>query len=135
LRQRSHPYLFRNTVAPALVTASIECLKLLEHNNELVAQLRTNTEYFTKEIVKTGYTVRPGVHPIVPIMLGVARLAATIADDMLKEGIYVIGFSYPVVPRGQARIRVLISAGHSRADLDRALEAFATVGRRHGIKP
>ena len=135
LRQRSRPYLFSNTVAPALVTASIECLKLLEHNNELVAQLRTNTEYFRKEIVKTGYTVRPGVHPIVPIMLGDARLAATIADDMLKEGIYVIGFSYPVVPQGQARIRVQISAGHSRADLDRALEAFATVGRRHGIKP
>jgi glycine C-acetyltransferase len=133
LRQRSRPYLFSNTVAPALVTASIECLKLIENNNELVAQLRENTKYFRSEIVKTGYTVRPGVHPIVPIMLGDARLAATIADDMLKEGIYVIGFSYPVVPQGQARIRVQISAGHSRSDLDRALEAFATVGRKHGI--
>ena len=133
LRQRSRPYLFSNTVAPTLVTASLACLQLLEGDTELVAQLRSNTEYFRAQIVKTGYTVRPGIHPIVPIMLGDARLAATIADEMLQEGIYVIGFSYPVVPQGQARIRVQISAGHSRADLDRALEAFATVGRRHGI--
>ena len=133
LRQRSRPYLFSNTVAPNLVTASLACLNLLEGDSELVAKLRDNTSYFRSEIVKTGYTVRPGVHPIVPIMLGDARLAATIADDMLNEGIYVIGFSYPVVPQGQARIRVQISAGHSRADLDRALEAFAKVGKRHGI--
>jgi glycine C-acetyltransferase len=133
LRQRSRPYLFSNTVAPTLVTASLACLQLLEGDTELVAQLRSNTEYFRAQIVKTGYTVRPGIHPIVPILLGDARLAATIADEMLQEGIYVIGFSYPVVPQGQARIRVQISAGHSRADLDRALEAFATVGRRHGI--
>lgn len=133
LRQRSRPYLFSNTVAPALVTASLACLELLKDDSELVNQLRENTKYFRSEIVKTGYEVRPGVHPIVPIMLGDARLAATIADDMLKEGIYVIGFSYPVVPQGQARIRVQISAGHSRADLDRALEAFAKVGKKHGI--
>ncbi|MFN4894542.1 MAG: glycine C-acetyltransferase [Pseudomonadota bacterium] len=133
LRQRSRPYLFSNTVAPALVTASIACLELLNDNSELVAQLRENTKYFRSEIVKTGYTVRPGIHPIVPIMLGDARLAATIADEMLKEGIYVIGFSYPVVPQGQARIRVQISAGHSRADLDRALEAFSRVGKRVGF--
>jgi glycine C-acetyltransferase len=133
LRQRSRPYLFSNTVAPALVTASIACLNLLKNDTELVAQLRENTKYFRSEIVKTGYTVRPGIHPIVPIMLGDARLAATIADEMLQEGIYVIGFSYPVVPQGQARIRVQISAGHSRADLDRALEAFSKVGKRHGI--
>jgi glycine C-acetyltransferase len=133
LRQRSRPYLFSNTVAPTLVTASLACLDLLERDNELVAKLRENTAYFRQEIVKTGYVVRPGVHPIVPLMLGDARLAATIADEMLQEGVYVIGFSYPVVPQGQARIRVQISAGHSRADLDRALEAFATVGRRHGI--
>jgi glycine C-acetyltransferase len=133
LRQRSRPYLFSNTVAPALVTASIACLELLKNDTELVEQLRENTKYFRAEIVKTGYTVRPGIHPIVPIMLGDARLAATIADEMLEEGIYVIGFSYPVVPQGQARIRVQISAGHSRSDLDRALEAFAKVGKRHGI--
>lgn len=133
LRQRSRPYLFSNTVAPALVTASIACLELLKNDTELVDQLRENTKYFRAEIVKTGYTVRPGIHPIVPIMLGDARLAATIADEMLEEGIYVIGFSYPVVPQGQARIRVQISAGHSRSDLDRALEAFAKVGKRHGI--
>jgi glycine C-acetyltransferase len=133
LRQRSRPYLFSNTVAPALVTASIACLNLLKENTELVSRLRENTKYFRAEIVKTGYTVRPGVHPIVPIMLGDAKLATNIADEMLKEGIYVIGFSYPVVPQGQARIRVQISAGHSRSDLDRALEAFARVGRRYGI--
>jgi glycine C-acetyltransferase len=135
LRQRSRPYLFSNTVAPTLVTASIKCLEMLEGDTELVAQLRENTKYFRSEIVKTGYNVRPGIHPIVPIMLGDARLAATIADEMLQEGIYVIGFSYPVVPQGQARIRVQISAGHSRADLDRAIEAFAKVGKRHGIMP
>jgi glycine C-acetyltransferase len=135
LRQRSRPYLFSNTVAPTLVTASIKCLEMLEGDTELVAQLRENTKYFRSEIVKTGYNVRPGIHPIVPIMLGDARLAASIADEMLQEGIYVIGFSYPVVPQGQARIRVQISAGHSRADLDRAIEAFAKVGKRHGIMP
>jgi glycine C-acetyltransferase len=135
LRQRSRPYLFSNTVAPTLVTASIKCLEMLEGDTELVAQLRENTKYFRSEIVKTGYNVRPGVHPIVPIMLGDAKLAAAIADEMLQEGIYVIGFSYPVVPQGQARIRVQISAGHSRADLDRAIEAFAKVGKRHGIMP
>lgn len=133
LRQRSRPYLFSNTVAPALVTSSIACLELLENDSELVGKLRENTKYFRSEIVKTGYEVRPGVHPIVPIMLGDARLAASIADDMLKEGVYVIGFSYPVVPQGQARIRTQISAGHSRSDLDRAIEAFAKVGKRHGI--
>lgn len=133
LRQRSRPYLFSNTVAPALVTASLACLELLENDSELVAKLRENTKYFRSEIVKTGYEVRPGVHPIVPIMLGDARLAASIADDMLKEGVYVIGFSYPVVPQGQARIRTQISAGHSRSDLDRAIEAFAKVGKRYGI--
>ncbi len=133
LRQRSRPYLFSNTIAPALVTASIACLNLLEEDSELVARLRDNTTYFRSEIAKTGYEVRPGIHPIVPIMLGDARLATLIADEMLKEGVYVIGFSYPVVPQGQARIRVQISAGHSRADLDRAIKAFAKVGKRHGI--
>ena len=133
LRQRSRPYLFSNTIAPALVTASIACLNLLEEDSELVARLRDNTTYFRSEIAKTGYEVRPGIHPIVPIMLGDARLATLIADEILKEGVYVIGFSYPVVPQGQARIRVQISAGHSRADLDRAIEAFAKVGKRHGI--
>ena len=133
LRQRSRPYLFSNTIAPALVTASIACLNLLEENSELVTRLRENTAYFRSEIVKTGYEVHPGIHPIVPIMLGDARLATLIADEMLTEGVYVIGFSYPVVPRGQARIRVQISAGHSRTDLDRAIEAFGKVGKRHGI--
>jgi len=133
LRQRSRPYLFSNTVAPVLVTASLACLELLERDTELVKQLRENTKYFRSEIVKTGYNVRPGIHPIVPIMLGDARLAATIADEMLQEGIYVIGFSYPVVPQGQASIRVQISAGHSRSDLERAIEAFAKVGKKHGI--
>ena len=103
------------------MTASIACLNLLEENSELVTRLRQNTAYFRSEIVRTGYEVHPGIHPIVPIMLRDARLATLIADEMLTEGVYVIGFSYPVVPRGQARIRVQISAGHSRTDLDALL--------------
>lgn len=133
LRQRSRPYLFSNTLAPAITTASLACLALLKESNELVQRLRENAAYFRKEIVGCGYTIRPGIHPIVPLMLGDARLAAAMADDLLAEGVYVIGFSYPVVPHGKARIRVQISAAHSRDDLDRALEAFAKVAKRHGI--
>jgi glycine C-acetyltransferase len=133
LRQRSRPYLFSNTLAPAITTASLACLAMLKESNELVQVVRENTNYFRKEIVQCGYNIRPGIHPIVPLMLGDARLAATMADDLLKEGIYVIGFSYPVVPQGKARIRVQISAAHSRIDLDRALEAFAKVAKKHGI--
>jgi glycine C-acetyltransferase len=124
LRQRSRPYLFSNTLAPPIVGASIKVLDLLESSSELRDTLAYNTKYFRDEIANLGYNIVPGTHPIVPIMLGDAALASRIADALLEEGVYVIGFSYPVVPQGKARIRVQISAAHSRADLDFALQAF-----------
>lgn len=133
LRQRSRPYLFSNSLPPALVSAAIACLQLLSESTELRDKLESNTKYFREKISKLGFTIRPGVHPIVPIMLGDAKLATGMADDLLKLGIYVIGFSFPVVPKGEARIRVQISAGHSVADLDRAVAAFEEVGRKHGV--
>jgi glycine C-acetyltransferase len=133
LRQRSRPYLFSNSLAPMLVSATLECLDLLSSSSELVTRLRENTAYFRAQMSETAYTIRPGIHPIVPIMLGEATLATKIAADMLEEGIYVIGFSYPVVPLGQARIRVQISAAHTREHLDRAIEAFIKVGKKHGL--
>ena len=133
LRQRSRPYLFSNSIPPALVMSTIACLDMLTKSTELRDKLAENTKHWREGITKLGFTVRGEVHPITPIMIGDARLATLMADDLLKEGIYVIGFSYPVVPHGQARIRTQISAGHSRADLDRALEAFAKVGRAHGV--
>lgn len=133
LRQRSRPYLFSNSVPPALVMSTIACLDLISKSTELRDKLAENTKYFRKEITALGFPVKGEVHPICPIMIGDAKLATLMADDLLKEGIYVIGFSFPVVPQGQARIRTQISAGHSRDDLDRALEAFAKVGRNHGI--
>ena len=133
LRQRSRPYLFSNTLAPSLVTASIACFDLISSDTSLRDKLEQNTAYFRKQISQIGYTVREGIHPIVPVMLGDAKLASAIADELLEEDIYVIGFSYPVVPKDQARIRVQVSAAHSREDLDRAVAAFAKVGKRHGI--
>jgi len=133
LRQRSRPYLFSNSLAPMLVTATLECLDLLSSSSELVTRLRENTAYFRQHMSETNYSIRPGVHPIVPIMLGDATLATNIAADMLAEGIYVIGFSYPVVPMGKARIRVQISAAHTREQLDRAIEAFCKVGKKYGV--
>jgi glycine C-acetyltransferase len=133
LRQRSRPYLFSNSLAPMLVVATLECLNVLSADSELVARLRDNTAYFRTRMSETNYTIRPGIHPIVPIMLGDATLAANMAADMLQEGIYVIGFSYPVVPMGQARIRVQISAAHTQEHLDRALEAFRKVGKKYGL--
>ena len=133
LRQRSRPYLFSNSLPPALVCATIACLDMLSKSTELRDQLEENTSYFRKRIANAGFTIREGVHPIVPIMLGDAKLAVGMAQDMLKEGVYVIGFSYPVVPMGQARIRVQVSAVHSRADLDQAIAAFTKVGKAHGV--
>jgi glycine C-acetyltransferase len=133
LRQRSRPYLFSNSLAPMLVTATLECLDVLSRSSELVTRLRENTAYFRQQMSETKYTIRPGIHPIVPIMLGEATLATKIAADMLEEGIYVIGFSYPVVPMGKARIRVQISAAHTREHLDRAIEAFCKVGKKYGF--
>ncbi|MEL7372074.1 MAG: glycine C-acetyltransferase [Myxococcota bacterium] len=133
LRQRSRPYLFSNTIAPPIVGASLAVLEMLERTTERRDQLEENTKYFRAEMSKLGFNIPAGDHPITPVMLGDARLAAGMADDLLAEGIYVIGFSYPVVPKGQARIRVQLSAAHERAHLERAVAAFATVGRKHGV--
>jgi glycine C-acetyltransferase len=133
LRQRSRPYLFSNSVPPVVVAASLQAFDLLSRSTALRDRLESSTKYFRDGMTGAGFAIRPGVHPIVPIMLGDARLAHDIARDLLAEGIYVIGFSYPVVPKGQARIRVQISAAHEREHLDSALEAFTKVGRKHGV--
>lgn len=133
LRQRSRPYLFSNSLPPVLVASAIACIDLLTETTELRDKLAENTAYFRKKILALGFNVREGVHPIIPIMLGDAKLASDMADELLKEGIYVIGFSYPVVPEGEARIRVQVSAAHSREDLDKAIAAFEKVGRKHGV--
>ena len=133
LRQRSRPYLFSNTVAPAIVGAAIEAFKMLSETTELRDTLEENTMYFREQMTAAGFAIRPGVHPIVPIMLGDAALSVQMADALLEEGIYVIGFSFPVVPRGQARIRVQISAGHTREHLDKAIAAFTKVGKALGV--
>jgi glycine C-acetyltransferase len=133
LRQRSRPYLFSNTVAPPIVAATIKVFDLISASTKLRDKLEANTKHFREQMTKAGFTIRPGVHPIVPLMLGDAKLAQTFAKELLPEGIYVIGFSFPVVPMGQARIRVQISAGHDQAQIDRAIAAFTKVGRRLGV--
>ncbi len=133
LRQRSRPYLFSNTLAPPIVMAGLKVIDLLEETTELRDKLEDNTNYFRDRISNAGFDIKKGTHPIVPIMLGDAKLAANIARDLLGHGIYVIGFSYPVVPKGEARIRVQISAAHEREHLDSAVNAFAEVGRKHGV--
>jgi glycine C-acetyltransferase len=133
LRQRSRPYLFSNTVAPPIVAAALACMDLLSSTTELRDRLEANTVRFREAMTAAGFDIRPGIHPIVPIMLGDARLSMQMADALLAKGIYVIGFSYPVVPKGQARIRVQISAAHSEEDIDRAVAAFTEVGRDLGI--
>ncbi|MHB8873685.1 MAG: glycine C-acetyltransferase [Myxococcaceae bacterium] len=133
LRQRSRPYLFSNTLMPAIAQASIKVLDLLESSDSLRAKLRENSAYFRAGMDKLGFKLVPGEHPIIPVMLGDAKLATKMADKLLEEGIYVIGFSYPVVPEGQARIRTQISAAHDKSHLDKALAAFAKVGRELGV--
>ncbi len=133
LRQRSRPYLFSNTLAPPIVAAALAAFDLIDETTELRDRLAENTRYFRQGMQAVGFEILPGEHPIVPIMLGDAKLAHDIARDMLVEGIYVVGFSYPVVPKGQARIRVQVSAAHTKEHLDRAIDAFARVGRRHGV--
>jgi glycine C-acetyltransferase len=127
LRQRSRPYLFSNTVAPAVLAGALKAIELVEREPALRAGLWENTRYFRQQIVSLGFTVTPGDHPIVPVMIGDAALAHRVAARLLEKGVYVVGFSYPVVPRGKARIRVQVSAVHTRADLDFALGAFAQV--------
>ena len=129
LRQRSRPYLFSNTLAPAIAGATLKVLELLSASTELRDKLEANTTFFREGMSRLGFTILPGTHPIVPVMLGDAALAAKFADAMLQKGVYVIGFSYPVVPQGKARIRTQISAAHSRQDLEQAIHAFADVKR------
>ena len=129
LRQRSRPYLFSNTLAPAIACGSLKALELLDASTELVGRLHDNTAYFRGRIAETGLTVLPGDHPITPVMLGDAALAQEMARRLLEKGVYVIGFSYPVVPKGQARIRTQISAAHTRDDLDFGVEQFAAVAK------
>jgi glycine C-acetyltransferase len=133
LRQRSRPYLFSNTLAPSIVGASIEVFNMLSETTELRDKLESNTKYFRDAMTKAGFDIKPGEHPIVPIMLYDAPLAQKFAGQLLDEGIYVIGFFFPVVPKGQARIRVQISAGHERHHLDKAINAFTKVGKQLGV--
>ena len=133
LRQRSRPYLFSNTLAPVIAGASIKVLELLTESTELRDRLEANTKFFRSEMASLGFDILPGSHPITPIMLGDAALATRFADAMLARGVYVIGFSYPVVPKGKARIRAQISAAHSRADLEQAITAFAEVKKELGL--
>ncbi|MBK7368405.1 MAG: glycine C-acetyltransferase [Candidatus Eisenbacteria bacterium] len=133
LRQRSRPYLFSNALPPAVVGASLEVLDLLTETTELRDRLESNTKRFRAGMAAAGFELKPGDHPIVPIMLYDEKLAHDMAARLLERGIYVIGFSFPVVPRGQARIRVQLSAAHSEAQIDRAIEAFTAVGRELGV--
>ncbi|MDH2431579.1 glycine C-acetyltransferase [Pokkaliibacter sp. MBI-7] len=133
LRQRSRPYLFSNSLAPMITAASIAALELLDQSATLRQQLTENSQYFRQGLEKAGFKLVAGEHPIIPVMLGDATLAKTMADELLKEGIYVVGFSYPVVPQGQARIRTQMSAALSKEDLDTALAAFIRVGQALAI--
>ncbi len=133
LRQRSRPYLFSNSVAPMIVASSIAVLDLLEQDSSLREQLHDNAGYFRRELTERGFDLKPGEHPIIPVMLGDAALAQEMAAGMLERGIYVIGFSFPVVPRGQARIRTQMSAAHSPDDIARCIDAFGDVGRQLGV--
>ncbi len=133
LRQRSRPYLFSNTLAPAIAGASVAVLDMLSETTELRDKLEDNTKYFRDKMTEAGFDIKPGFHPIVPVMLYDAKLAQEFAAKMLDEGIYVIGFYYPVVPQGKARIRVQISAGHEKDHLDKAIAAFTKVGKELGV--
>ena len=133
LRQKSRPYLFSNTLAPSIVGASIAVLDMLTETTELRDKLEYNTKYFRSKMTEAGFDIKPGDHPIVPIMLYEATLAQDMAAQLLEEGIYVIGFFFPVVAKGQARIRVQLSAGHEQAHLDKAIAAFAKVGKKLGV--
>jgi glycine C-acetyltransferase len=133
LRQRSRPYLFSNSIPPVVAVASLAVLDLLEQNQELRVRLFDNTRFFREGLARAGFDLKPGEHPIIPVMLGDAALAGRMADRLLEHGVYVIGFCYPVVPKGQARIRTQMSAALDRGQLERALEAFRQVGRELGV--
>jgi len=133
LRNRSRPYLFSNTLAPVIAAASLKVLQLLQEGSDLRQQLKTNSDYFRAKMTELGFDLVPGDHPIIPVMLGDAKVAKELANRLLKQGIYVIGFSFPVVPQGQARIRTQMSAAHNQQHIDKAVAAFAKVGREMGI--
>jgi glycine C-acetyltransferase len=132
-RQRARPYLFSNTVPPVVIAASIKVIDLISRSTDRRNKLEENTKYFREKMTKAGFDIRPGEHPIVPVMLYNAKLAQNVARDMYEEGVYVVGFFFPVVPQGQARIRVQISADHEKEHLDTAIAAFTKVGARHNI--
>jgi len=129
LRQRSRPYLFSNTLAPVIAKTSLTVLELLERDNHLVKKLKSNSHYFRQGLSELGFTLIPGEHAIIPVMLGDAAIAGHMSELLLLEGIYVVGFSFPVVPKGMARIRTQMSAAHEKHHLDKALAAFEKVGR------
>ena len=133
LRQRSRPYLFSNSLPPVIAAAALKALTLVEQGEHLRASLMEQAQWLRKELTALGFTLVPSPHPIIPVMLGDATVAANMADRLLREGIYVVGFSYPVVPKGQARIRLQLSAAHTRAQLERAVAAFETVGRELNV--
>ena len=133
LRQRSRPYLFSNSLAPPVAAGTLKVLDLLEHSTELRGRLHANARYFRDAMQRLGFNLLPGEHPIVPVMLGEAPLAAGLADRLQRDGVYVVAFSYPVVPHGKARIRTQLSAAHSTSQLDRVIQAFETAGRELGI--
>lgn len=133
LRQRSRPYLFSNTLAPPLAAAAIKTFDMLSKPSPMLETLVENTKYFREKMTEAGFDIIPGSHPIVPVMLGEAQLSQDMANKLLEEGIYVIGFFFPVVPKGKARIRVQISAAHSREHLDKCINAFAKVGKELGV--
>jgi glycine C-acetyltransferase len=135
LRQRSRPYLFSNSLPPPIAAGAMHALALVEAGDDLRARLGANAAFLRAELTGLGFRLVAGDHPIIPVMLGDAPLAASMADRLLEEGVYVVGFSYPVVPEGQARIRVQMSAAHTRAELERAVAAFAKVGRALGVIP
>lgn len=133
LRQKSRPYTFSNSLPPAVIMATLEAIKMLEEDTSLIDKLRENTGYFRREIKNLGFKIIDGIHPIVPIMLGEASLAMDMSEELLKEGVYIKGLWYPVVPKGEARLRAQISAALSKDDIDRALEAFKRVGKKFGV--
>ncbi|QPJ65766.1 MAG: glycine C-acetyltransferase [Candidatus Nitrohelix vancouverensis] len=133
LRQRSRPYLFSNSLSPVIAAATLEAIAMVDESPDLLEKLRNNTARFRSRMKEAGFSIREGEHPIVPIMLGDAKLATVMADRMLEEGIYVIGFSYPVVPKDEARIRVQVSAAHETGDIDRAVDAFKKIGKDLGV--
>lgn len=133
LRQRSRPYLFSNTISPPIAAASVKVVEMLEESHDLIEKVHSNSKYFREKMQALGFDLVPGDHPIIPIMLGDAKLASDMADAMLQEGVYVIGFSFPVVPKGKARIRTQMSAAHDKKHLDKAIAAFEKVGKQLGI--